>query len=152
MQELQLSLLGCREELNVYLQQMEEVKKSHESELQKKNQTVSSHMPPGRLSISPRFCFVSTLAQPRPPHSSDSLPAGEAPRCHSGLPERRRAERSAAAFSAAAAGHVDGECRSRLRAGGESESAANTGWFGNDNKAAVKYTVHIFSSAKTLGG
>lgn len=72
---------------------------------------------------------------------SDSLPAGEAPQCHSGLPGCRRAERSAAAFSAAAAGHVDGECRSRLRAGGDSDSAANTGQFAKETKTEMKYTV-----------
>ncbi|XP_044076253.1 coiled-coil domain-containing protein 18 isoform X2 [Siniperca chuatsi] len=40
--ELQSSLSACREELNIYLQQMEEVKKNYESELEKNNDKVSS--------------------------------------------------------------------------------------------------------------
>ncbi|XP_047446699.1 coiled-coil domain-containing protein 18 isoform X1 [Mugil cephalus] len=40
--ELQSSLSACREELSSYLQQMEEMKKNHETELQKKNNKVSS--------------------------------------------------------------------------------------------------------------
>lgn len=39
--ELQSSLSECREELNLYLRQMEEVKNNYESELQKKNETVN---------------------------------------------------------------------------------------------------------------
>ncbi|KAM7379087.1 hypothetical protein PAMP_004661 [Pampus punctatissimus] len=40
--ELQSSLSACREELNMYLQQMEEVKKNYEIELQRNNDKVSS--------------------------------------------------------------------------------------------------------------
>ncbi|XP_075954725.1 coiled-coil domain-containing protein 18 isoform X1 [Anarhichas minor] len=40
--ELQSSLSACREELNLYLQQMDEMKKSYESELQKNKHRVSS--------------------------------------------------------------------------------------------------------------
>lgn len=39
--ELQSSLKMCREELNVYQQQMEELKKNFESKLQKKNEKVA---------------------------------------------------------------------------------------------------------------
>lgn len=42
--ELQSSLSACREELNFYLQQMEEVKKNYESELQKKNDQVQCYI------------------------------------------------------------------------------------------------------------
>lgn len=41
--ELQSTLSACREELNAYLQQMEEVKKNSESELQKYNDKVQHY-------------------------------------------------------------------------------------------------------------
>ncbi|XP_047223128.1 coiled-coil domain-containing protein 18 [Girardinichthys multiradiatus] len=40
--ELQSCLSACREELNLYLQKMEELKKNYETELQKKNEKLSS--------------------------------------------------------------------------------------------------------------
>lgn len=140
--ELQSSLTGCREELNVYLQQMEEVKKTYESELQKKNEKVNWHTLLGCPPVSPCLSIVSMFAKPPSPCPSGSLPAGEAPQHHSGLPEHRWRERPAAALSAAAADHADGECHSRLWTGGEPESAANTGWFGKENKTSIKYAIN----------
>lgn len=88
---------------------------------QKAIEVTSCRMLSCSLSVSPRFSFVLHIFLVLRPCFSVRVPAGEAPQCHSGLQGRQRAERSAAAFSAAAAGHVDGEYRSRLGAGGDSD-------------------------------
>lgn len=107
--ELQSSLKMYREELNVYQQQMEELKRNFESKLQKKSEKVECKILQSRVStICP--CLLSS-AQPLThvvllPSPSGVLPAGEAARCLSGLSEHQRAEPAAAAVSAAAADHA----------------------------------------------
>lgn len=132
--ELQSSLSACRAELNLCLQQMEEVQKNYESELQKKNDkvqpstqlyTLLSLMPLSLLLFmqSPLLRLISSSV----PTSSGVLPAGEALQCQPGLPELQRAEPAAAAFTPAAADNADREHCSHLWTGGESEPAADTG-------------------------
>lgn len=132
--ELQSSLSACREELNLYLQQMEEVKKNYKNELQWNNDKVwcyitmirsCSYRPPCLIFhplLSPLLRRIFSLAPPSPGVFS----AGKAPQCQPGLSEHQWAEPAASAFSPAAADHADWEHRPHRWAGGEPEPAAET--------------------------